>query len=697
MDRDSGGSATPATGNLPEPVRQSEEHFDKLVAGIRDYAVFLLDADGNVTTWNAGAEAIKGYQASEIIGRHFSQFYPEEAIRRGWPAEELRQAAEQGRIEDEDWRVRKDGTRFWANVVITALYDDGGSPRGFLKITRDLTERREVEQRLRESEERFRLLVEGVLDYAIFRLDAEGVVQTWNAGAERITGFRAHEIVGRHFSVFYPEDALARQWPQYELEVASREGRFEDEGIRVRKDGTTYWANVIITALHDDQGRPRGFAKITRDLTERKRAEDALVQARVDLELRVDERTAELAAFNQSLRAEMAKGRRLEEELTRRVQELREKDRAKDEFLAMLAHELRNPLAPIRNALEVLKLKVGPGAELQGVNQIIDRQLRHLTRMVDDLLDVSRVTRNTLELRKSPSDLGAIVAAAVETSRPLIESQRHALTVETPSPPVVLDVDAARVAQALANLLNNAAKFTDPGGRIGLWARRLADQVEITVRDDGIGLLPEEQERIFELFVQGHGTTERLRSGLGIGLTLVKRLVEMHGGTVEARSEGRGRGTEVTIRLPAPALTASPGQRVTLKPAEAAEPPLRAPVRILVADDNEDAAESLRAVLELMGAQAWAVYNGQAALAAAAELQPQVILLDVGMPLMSGHDVARAIRQESWGGNVVLVALTGWGQDDDRRRSKEAGFDHHMVKPVEMPALRSLLEGLVRR
>jgi PAS domain S-box-containing protein len=569
--------------------------------------------------------------------------------------------------------------------------------RGFLKITRDLTERREVEQRLRESEERFRLLVEGVLDYAIFRLDAEGVVQTWNAGAERITGFRAHEIVGRHFSVFYPEDALARQWPQYELEVASREGRFEDEGIRVRKDGTTYWANVIITALHDDQGRPRGFAKITRDLTERKRAEDALVQARVDLELRVDERTAELAAFNQSLRAEMAKGRRLEEELTRRVQELREKDRAKDEFLAMLAHELRNPLAPIRNALEVLKLKVGPGAELQGVNQIIDRQLRHLTRMVDDLLDVSRVTRNTLELRKSPSDLGAIVAAAVETSRPLIESQRHALTVETPSPPVVLDVDAARVAQALANLLNNAAKFTDPGGRIGLWARRLADQVEITVRDDGIGLLPEEQERIFELFVQGHGTTERLRSGLGIGLTLVKRLVEMHGGTVEARSEGRGRGTEVTIRLPAPALTASPGQRVTLKPAEAAEPPLRAPVRILVADDNEDAAESLRAVLELMGAQAWAVYNGQAALAAAAELQPQVILLDVGMPLMSGHDVARAIRQESWGGNVVLVALTGWGQDDDRRRSKEAGFDHHMVKPVEMPALRSLLEGLVRR
>jgi CheY-like chemotaxis protein len=221
------------------------------------------------------------------------------------------------------------------------------------------------------------------------------------------------------------------------------------------------------------------------------------------------------------------------------------------------------------------------------------------------------------------------------------------------------------------------------------------DQVELVVRDDGMGLLPEEQGRIFELFVQGHGTMERLRSGLGIGLTLVKRLVELHGGTVEAHSEGRGRGTEVIIRLPAPALVA-PGPRPASTPAPAAEPE-RAPVRVLVADDNEDAAESLRVVLELMGAQAWAVYDGQAALAAAAELQPEVILLDVGMPLMNGHDVARAIRQEGWGRNVLLVALTGWGQDDDRRRSKEAGFDHHMVKPVEMPALRSLLEGLPRR
>ena len=695
MLEDAADPGTPGNDARREPGQPTEEHFDKLVAGIRDYAVFLLDRDGYVTTWNAGAEAIKGYKPEEIIGRHFSQFYPPEVIRRRWPEEELKQAAEQGRFEDEGWRLRKDGTRFWANVVITALYDDDRGVRGFLKITRDLTERRQAEQKLRETEERLRLLVEGVLDYAIFLLDPDGVVRTWNAGAQRITGFRADEIVGRHFGIFYPEEALARKWPEYELEEASRQGRFEDEGWRVRKDGSTYWANVIITVLRDEQGRAKGFAKVTRDLTERKRSEDSLVQARVDLEVRVDQRTAELAAINKHLLTEMAKGRRLEEELTRRVQELGDKDRAKDEFLAMLAHELRNPLAPIRNALEILKLKAAGHAEVEGPSQIIDRQLLHLTRMVDDLLDVARVTRNTLELRKVPSDLAGIVAAAVETSRPMIESQGHELTVEVPSPSVVFEVDAARMAQALSNLLNNAAKFTDAGGHISLRARRLVDQVELTVGDNGIGLLPGEQERIFDLFAQGRGTMEQLRSGLGIGLTLVKRLVEMHGGTVEARSEGRGKGTEVTIRLPAPALITPPGQRPALNPASAE--PLRAPMRVLVADDNEDAAESLRMVLELMGAKAWAVYDGQAALALAAELQPEVILLDVGMPLMNGHDVARAVRQESWGRNVVLVALTGWGQDDDRRRSKEAGFDHHLVKPVEMPALRALLENLPGR
>ena len=255
-------------------LRQSEEHFGQLVAGVRDYAVFLLDRQGNVLTWNAGAERIKGYKAEEIVGQHFSRFYPKDAVDRGWPAEELGGRRPTGRFEDEGWRVRKDGSRFWANVVITALRDESGEVRGFLKITRDLTDRKQAEETLRQSEERFRLLVEGVQDYAIFMLDPEGRVASWNAGAERIKGYKADEIIGQHFSRFYPQEAIDRGWPEHELKVAGAEGRFEDEGWRVRKDGTQFWANVVITALHDEAGTFRGFSKVTRDLTERKRAEE---------------------------------------------------------------------------------------------------------------------------------------------------------------------------------------------------------------------------------------------------------------------------------------------------------------------------------------------------------------------------------------------------------------------------------------
>ncbi len=283
-------------------LRESEEHFAQLVAGVRDYAVFLLDAHGNVVTWNAGAERIKGYQPDEIIGQHFSRFYPREALERGWPDEELRRASAEGRIEDEGWRVRKDGSPFWANVVITALRDQSGGVRGFLKITRDLTERKQAEEILRQSEERFRLLVEGVKDYAIFMLDPEGRVASWNPGAERIKGYKAEEIIGQHFSRFYPQEAIDRGWPAHELRVARQEGRIEDEGWRLRKDGTPFWANVVITALYDGAGNFRGFSKVTRDLTERKRAEE-----------------------NARLLVEEATARRVAEENARLIQEQRER------------------------------------------------------------------------------------------------------------------------------------------------------------------------------------------------------------------------------------------------------------------------------------------------------------------------------------------------------------------------------------
>jgi PAS domain S-box-containing protein len=255
-------------------AKHEADQLRLLVHGTTEYAIFMLDPQGQVVTWNAGAERIKGYRADEIIGQHFSRFYPQEAIDRGWPAHELKVAKAEGRFEDEGWRVRKDGTQFWANVVITPLHDDKGQLRGFSKVTRDLTARKQAEEALRRSEERFRLLVEGATDYAIFQLDPQGHVASWNPGAERIKGYRAEEIIGQHFSRFYPQEAIDRGWPAHELKVAKAEGRFEDEGWRVRKDGTQFWANVVITALHDDAGGFLGFSKITRDLTERKNSEE---------------------------------------------------------------------------------------------------------------------------------------------------------------------------------------------------------------------------------------------------------------------------------------------------------------------------------------------------------------------------------------------------------------------------------------
>ena len=254
-------------------LRESEEQFGKLVSSVRDYAVFLLDRDGTILTWNTGAEYIKGFRAEEIIGQNFSRLYPKEAASSGWPAHELRVAAATGRFEDEGWRVRKDGSLFWANVVITALRDDSGEVRAYLKITRDLTDRKQAEEKLRMSEERFRLLVEGVKDYAIFMLDTKGQVATWNEGAKRLKGYNAEEIIGKHFSHFYPQEAIERGWPDEELRRANKDGRFEDEGWRVRKDGSLFWANVVITALRDGGGLLHGYAKVTRDLTERREAE----------------------------------------------------------------------------------------------------------------------------------------------------------------------------------------------------------------------------------------------------------------------------------------------------------------------------------------------------------------------------------------------------------------------------------------
>jgi PAS domain S-box-containing protein len=477
-----------------------------------------------------------------------------------------------------------------------------------------------------------RALLEHAPD-AVFVADAGGRYLEVNAAACRLLGYARDELLRMGIPDVIPADTLL----DYEqVRAAAYEGKpFRGQWELVRKDGSRVPVEAHATVLPD--GRWQSFV---RDVTEQRRAEAAL----------------------------------------------READRRKNEFLATLAHELRNPLAPVRNVIHVLGTSDlhGPAAR-RGID-ILDRQLRHLVRLVDDLLDVSRITRGKLTLRTEPVELAAVVASAVEVSRPLIDEGAHELSVGLPAEPVTVTGDPFRLAQVFANLLNNAAKYTDRGGRIDLAAAVTGDVVEVTVRDTGVGIPPAALPRLFDIFSQVAGHQERSQGGLGIGLSLVKGLTELHGGTAEARSEGPGRGSEFVVRLPvarAPAAIGGPPPAVPVSG--------RRPRTVLVVDDNRDSADSLALLLSLDGDQVRTAYDSRTALAVAAELQPDVVLLDIGMPPPDGHECARYIRQQPWGATALLVAMTGWGQDEDRRRTREAGFDYHLVKPVDPAELRAIL------
>jgi PAS domain S-box-containing protein len=623
--------------------RLGNDPYRLLVQSVLDYAIFLLDPSGRVVSWNAGAQSIKGYAAHEIIGRHISVFYPEEARARKWPELELQMAAAKGRFEDEGWRLRKDGSPFWANVIITALKDEQGRLRGFAKITRDLSERRRQEELLRQSEERFRLMVDSVRDYAIFMLDPEGRVASWNAGAQRINGYTRAEIIGQHFSVFYPAEDRARKWPEQELATARQHGRFEDEGLRVRKDGTTFWANVVLAPVYEAGGALRGYAKVTRDLTDRQR-----------------------------------------------VEALEKAERKTNEFLAMLAHELRNPLAPIRNALHLLAKKPTTDPAELWVRDVLQRQTVQMTRLVDDLLDVSRITRSTVALARVVVDLRKAAREAVDASMQWMQAKRHEVLVNLPEETLEVDADPVRLNQVIQNLLHNAAKFTPESGRIEVRAARDQDGVILSVKDNGIGMTGELAETAFELFKQGQQALDRPEGGLGVGLTLVDRLVRLHGGSVQARSDGPGLGSEFIMRLPASA-GATRGEAGADTPAPDEEEVRAGLRRILVVDDNVDAANALRYLLENDGHEVKIANDGPAGLALAREFKPHVLLLDIGLPRLSGYEIAREVRGDPTLSHAVVIAVTGYGQAQDRARSSAAGFHHHLTKPVEFRALQRLL------
>jgi PAS domain S-box-containing protein len=532
------------------------------------------------------------------------------------------------------------------------------------KVT-GLVELYEEKERTRRQGELFRMLIVGVRDYAIFMLDPEGRVATWNAGAERIKGYTADEIIGKHFSTFYPQEARDRDWPGEELRRAAAEGRFEDTGWRVRNDGTQFWANVVITALRDDAGTLRGFSKVTRDLTERKKAEDALHQLHGELEQRVRDRTSDLAAANEALR---------------------EADRRKDEFLAMLAHELRNPLAPIRTGLQVLSLPQADRRATDKVREMMVRQIQHMGRIVDDLLDVSRIHQRKVILRRERLDLVRLVRLAVEDHGPAFDTAGVALTFDAPPDPVWVHGDQTRLTQVVGNLLHNALKFTDTGGAVSVRVAADPDgRATVAVRDTGVGIEPEMLSRLFEPFAQADRSLARSKGGLGLGLALVKGLTELHGGEVRATSGGPGQGAELVIELP---IQPEP----TPAPAPTPPPPSdRGRLRVLVVEDNRDAADSLRVLLELFGYTVEVAYTGKAGVEAATTWHPDVILCDIGLPGLDGYKLAAELRQNPATAQARLIALTGYGTDEDRRRSREAGFDAHLTKPADPAALRALL------
>jgi signal transduction histidine kinase/ActR/RegA family two-component response regulator len=406
------------------------------------------------------------------------------------------------------------------------------------------------------------------------------------------------------------------------------------------------------------------------------------------------ERPLRLAALTSSVRTAL-RARERQQQISRHLDdlakardELAESARRKDEFLAMLGHELRNPLAPIRNALHLLASDTRLTQDNHDLCDMMKRQVDHMVRLVDDLIDVSRISRGTIALRREPVDLATALCNAIELSRPLIEAGQHRLELDLPPEPLAVDADPVRIAQVFGNLLNNASKYAEADGCITVSVRREADEAVVRIRDRGIGIEPEMLPHVFELFTQGRREKHRAQDGLGIGLTLVRNVVELHGGTVSAYSEGRGQGSEFEVRLPlvdTPALAEVPS-------------PLRAPVaqrppRVLVVDDNADAAESMGMVLDMLGLPHRVAFDGESALAHAAEFRPDVVLLDIGMPGMDGYEVARRIRQRPENAGMQLIALTGWSQPQDRRRSREAGFDHHLSKPVDIGALQGLLDA----
>ncbi len=630
----------------PPTNREGEDRFRIMVESVRDYAIFMLDPEGRITTWNKGAERLKQYQAAEIIGRHFSEFYPPEDVAARKPQRELEIALAEGRVEDEGWRVRKDGSRFWALVVITALYDHDGKLTGFGKVTRDLTERRAAEDRLRASEEQFRLLVDRVEEYAIYLLDPNGHVLHGITVRRR----SSNTVQARSSANTSPASTPRKTWPPANRSTTSswpvRNGHIRDQGLRVRKDGTTFPAEVVITALLGDSGELRGFSKVTRDLSDQMRTRE--IEA---------ERLAAVKA-----------------------------NEAKDEFLARLSHELRTPLTPALAAASFLVENISElPAKFSEDIHIIRRNVQLEARLIDDLLDLTRISTGKIDLHQERVDGHAVARDAVQIARSDIHRKDLSVTTDWAAKDHYIWADPVRIEQVFWNLINNAVKFTGPKGEIRIRTWNENGNFIFAITDTGIGIAVDQQASLFTAFEQGERGISRQFGGLGLGLAICKNLVALHGGTIQISSRGRSFGTTATV-----SFKSCEGAEVEAAPGPTA-PQRTKPLRILLVEDHKDTRRVLSRMLRQSGceiSEAGTVAEGLEILRA----QPfDAILSDIGLPDGSGYEVISEARSLQ---TVRGVALTGYGMSEDIRRSKEAGFEFHLTKPIDAAELRTVLRRL---
>jgi two-component system CheB/CheR fusion protein len=625
--------------------RQAEMAQSYLAAIVEccDDVIVSMSLDGAITSWNKGAERTFGYSAEEVVGKSIMVLIPPELAQE---EEEILGNLREGKSVEhyETERVRKDEGRIQISATVSPIRSANGEIVGASEVAHDITERKREERVLRESEGRFRALADSA-PVLVWMQDALGCLFVNRAYLDFLGLDDQAVLCGYDWEQYiHPEDREA--YVSAYLDCVARRAPFDAEFRFRRHDGEYRWMRSVAMPRLNAEGEFLGHTCCTIDVHEARMAAAAL----------------------------------------------READRHKDEFLAMLAHELRNPLAPIRNAVQALKMIGPPDPQIKKLRDMIDRQVTHMSRLVDDLLDVSRITRNKIELRKETLELMTAVVRAVETSRPLIDARKHRLTVSLPPDPAPIEGDLARLSQVISNLLDNAAKYTEEGGNISLTSEKVGSKVVIRVKDDGMGIPSHILPHVFDLFTQADRSLDRSKGGLGVGLTLVRRLVELHGGSIEAHSTGPGKGSEFVIYLPLATVGESKGEMA--EPTTAAGVTSERRCRILVVDDNMDSAESMATLLRLDGHEVRVAYDGLAAVESALAFRPHVVLLDIGLPGLDGYEVARRLRLSNETKDIFLIALTGYGRTEDRVRALTSGFNYHIKKPVDPGELNMIIKKL---